>query len=284
MEKKPKLITSRDVQDFAVDFKNVCEGQPRSHYPVLLRELILQRCHVAAKSHKTFVLGVQAIVRQICLPIFAFQVPLVSVMSAKNAVTALKDAYLKALFITHAGGHAALETVDVCLLEEDQHDVASVDWTYVDKLSNSQIMLTSLCDGSELVTILLALTLSECGRRSNVIIVKGRKLDAKKRLLVFPPYDAEDWFYNTGDRTHFWIEGVSKPKETMWIDGACFEYQPDRTSVYMWSHADSNYVVETKYMCTRSFAMEMLARLAELLSGLNYDFMEKWSTTMTKFV
>lgn len=280
--KVEKLITSRDIQDFTVDFKNVCEGHPRNNYPVLLRELILQRCQVAATSKKTFVSGVQAIVCQICLLIFAFQVPMVSIMPAKNAVRAIEDEYLKALFVANAGSQAALDGVDVCFLEENEHDVTSVDWTYVDKLSNSQIMLISLCDGSELVTILLALTLSECGRRLNAIVVKGRKLDTKKRLMVFPPLEAEDWFYNTDDTTHFWIEGVSKDKEPLWIDGACFEYQPGRTSVYMWSHADDNYVAETKYMCTRHVATHMLSRLAELLSGLNFDFMEKWSTIMSK--
>ena len=281
MVRKPtQIVTSKDIQEFAYDFRCVCEGHPPENYPVLLRELILQRCRVVATGQRSLVMSAQAICREVCIVMFAFQTPMVGVLAGEDIFDDIHNVVMKEKLLEAIGGEENIPLTRLCVFNDLFYESGPVTWSYVDTFTNAEILLMGLSDASEIVAMLMALTFSDCGRVPNTVVYKGRKKDAKLRILFSPPLEPADdpdrWLYNTDDLTHYWVGGITKHKQEMFLDGACFEYQPDRTAVYMWTHDDANYEVEKSEMCSREMAATILDRLKQMMGRVQFEMMENW--------
>lgn len=269
------IVTSADVRQFAREFQEVCEGQPAENYPVLLREHLLQRCRVASLGRST-VTSAQLICRELCMAMFAFQTPMVGVLAGKDIVDhVLGEARNRLMACVGSEEELAKTTL---LVFNDRF--VDVDWAYVDTLTDAEILLAGTADASEMTAILMALTFSECGRRKNTVVYRGRRTTRKTKILFSPPLGPVDdplsWTYNTQETEHFWVGGT---KQLVSIDGACFEYMPGRTSVYMWSGDHDAYEVVGSETCDEALTGKLLDRLKHMLGTVQFDIMKCWSTT-----
>lgn len=270
-----KFVTSADVRQFARQFQEVCEGQPADHYPVLLREHLLQRCRVASLGKST-VQSAHFICKEICMAMFAFQTPLLGVLGGKHILEYVSPGDTRDRLVECVGSEEALGEA-LLLVFNDSFD--KVDWSYVDTMTDAEILLMGTADASEITAMMMALTFSECGKRKNTVLYRGRRKTPKTKILFSPPLgpadDPSSWQYTTDDDTHFWVGGWT---QLVSIDGACFEYLPGRTRVYMWSDTSDDYEIHGSEKCDKDLAFKMLDRLKEMFGTVQFEIMACWST------
>lgn len=272
-----KFVTSSDVKAFARQFQEVCEGQPVANYPVLLREHLIQRCRVASRG-RTTIASAQHICREVCLAMLAFQSPLVGLLDGNAIVQHVAPGDARDHLVKMAGGEGPLGQAVLLVFDDD---FTTIDWSYVDALTDAEVLLVGTADASELISMMMALTLSECGKRNNTTLYRGQRRNACKTTILYTPplgprKDAASWRYNTEDDTHFWIGGTH---QSVGIDGACFEYMPGRTSIFMWTGEHADYEVCGSEPCTVDLANKMLDRLKQMLGTVQFHIMDAWSTT-----
>ncbi len=271
-----RFVTSADVRRFAREFQEVCEGHPAENYPVLLREHLLQRCRVASLGRST-VKSAQLICRELCMAMLAFQTPLVGMLDGTELVKHVLPGETRDRLVACVGNEEALAKATLLVFNDR---FGEMNWYYVDTLTDAEILLVGTTDASEMMAMLMALTFSECGRRKNTVMYRGRRKTPKTKILFSPPLgpvdDPSSWTYNTADDEHFWVGGT---KQLVSIDGACFEYMPGRTSVYMWSGDHGAYEVVGAQPCNEALAAKMLDRLKDMLGTVEFDIMTSWSTT-----
>jgi hypothetical protein len=272
----PKFVTSADVRQFARQFQEVCEGQPADNYPVLLREHLVQRCRVASLGCST-VKSAQLICREICMAMLAFQTPLVGVLNGKDLVKHVLPGETRDRLVACVGNEEGLAKAALLVFNDR---FVTVDWAYVDTLTDAEVLLVGTTDASELMAMIMALTFSECGRRKNTVVYRGRRTTSKTKVLFSPPLgpvdDPSSWTYNTEDDEHFWVGGT---RQLVSIDGACFEYLPGRTTVFMWSGDHDAYEVWGSEPCNEELAVKMLDRLKQMLGTVQFEIMTSWSTS-----
>lgn len=272
---RPGRVTSQDVREFARQFAEVCEGQPAEHYPVLLREHLIQRCRVASLGRST-TQAAQRITLEVCMGMCAFQTPLVGVLGGKDITKYVQCGKAREKLEECAGGEEELAR-SMLLVFNDNAD--KVDWSYVDSMTEAEILLLGTADASEMISMLMALTFSDCGKRNNTVVYRGRRTTPKTKILFSPPLgdpeEADSWRYNTDDTTHFWIGGA---RQLVSIDGACFEYCPGRSSIFMWSSAEhEDYEVVGSEKCDATLCLKMLDRLKQMLETVQYEIMDRWA-------
>lgn len=276
-------ITPKDVQAFALDFKRVSEGHPRSAFPVLMRELLLQKCRVATLAFPvdSIIRATQAAVREIAIAVLAFQEPLLGMVPSEVLFSKLGNQQDRDAFLAYLGGPD--KALDTDLLVFDWRST-SMDWRYLETLTTTQVLKLALSDASEFVTMVLALVLSDFGRNDQDVttIVVGERTDDKKRILVSPPThpvtNMEDWFYNSGTKTHYWLEYTCRQQRTLSLDAVCIDYEPTRSSVLAWNGTQNEkYRASEKQTCTREMADTLLDSLKERMHLLRFEWVDAWT-------
>lgn len=269
------FVTSADVRRFARQFREVCEGQSSDQYPVLLREHLLQRCRVASLGKSTVQMA-HLICRETCMAMVAFQTPLLGVLDGATIVGHADVGEARDRLIECVGSEEALAKA-LLLVFNDRFD--KIDWAYVDAMTDAEVLLVGTTDASEILAMLMALTLSGCGKRKNTVVYRGRRKTAKTKIVFSPPLgpaeNPSSWRYNTDDETHFWVGGW---RQKVSIDCACFEYLPGRTTVYMWSGESADYEIQGMEKCDEKLAFKMLDRLKEMFETVPFEIMDSWQT------
>ena len=303
-------IRSEDVRAFARTFAEVSAQLPETLYPVLLRELVLQRCCIAARRAKATVPAAQAVVRELAIAILAFQCPLLGTLNGTHLGKVLEPS-VKAKVLHELAGQpledtpifvfewqAALGTPDDDDDDDDNPHApsgggggggVSVDWAYLDHVDAATVMRLANSEASQVVSTVLALVLGDFGQRAQTIVtlVTGERHGTKRRILTSPPTivfqdEARGWFYNDASHVHQWVE-VQTPSMTVGIDGACFDYE-SRATIMAWdANADAaahgprrQYAASERVVCTRDKAHELLDTLATIFSHFAFDLMSQW--------
>lgn len=273
------MLTAGDVSDFARDLQCVMEGQPRQAYAHLVRELLLQRCRVDTRQRTMGVVRcVESIVRHVMSVIFAFQSPIVAVVPAARALRTLAQA-TRDMLTTSIGGAGLVDDTIVAIFNDK--GVEGDAWTYIDRLRQEHQFLLSLCDNSPLVASVIALTLSDCGRRSGVTLAKGTRPGPKRRVLMTPPLDpydeASSWLFNTENRDHWWVELKAKDGSTHIVDATNIEYSSCQLVFVRTSpEVVAEYAAESTQVCTTETCPALLDMVAQQFEHLNFDAMASW--------